>query len=144
MIDEITTRPQSPSSAAEIGRRILRRANIMSRMLGITDEDHIDPVLDRYWFVSPLDRLDAAARIIEDETGCQGGPVERVNITKKPESEPDLELERRFRDRSALDVALYARACARFERFLAANAPADTGADEVLPAVGPPHTGARG
>lgn len=108
-----------------IGKKILGRANIMAKTLGITSVGEIDKVLDRYWFIAPLDQIETAARIIEQVTKRSGKSVEHVNTTQKPDHSLDEKLEAKFRERSSLDCAIYERACARFGSFVQNLRPTD-------------------
>jgi len=96
---------------------LLRRATFISRTLGVKDESQIPGVLDRYWFVVPLDRIDQAARIIEQDVGRTGVPVGRVNVTERQETDFSDAIRQEFRARAALDFSLYEAAKRRFEVF---------------------------
>ena len=95
------------TSLEENRRRVLNRSNFFAKTLGIRSEDKIDTVLDRYWFIAPLDQIDTATRLIEEDTVRKGNPVEQVNTTAKSKDELDLELDQEFRIRSVLDYAIY-------------------------------------
>lgn len=102
---------------AKTAARILERSAFLSRTLGIRAQDEIDVVLNRYWFIAPLDRIDDAARVIETTTGRRGPPVGRIKITEKRNDPLPAGLEAEFREKAALDYAVFERAVARFDAF---------------------------
>ncbi len=110
-------------SPRTVSKRILKRANYFARVLGVSNESEIDKVLDRYWFVAPLTRVEDAAKLIEQTIGKKGPEIGRTNTTSKPQ-EIDVELAREFRDASALDYAIYERASKRFDELMIKNVPA--------------------
>lgn len=108
-------RTQEAQDRTELEDRVLARAYYFSRMLGISSEDEIDSVLNKYWFIAPLDRVDEAARMLEMATGNKGPNVGRHNTTKKPKDGLRDTLEADFRDKAKLDYAIYNRCVARFD-----------------------------
>lgn len=105
-------------SPEDLERRVLQRAGYFARVFGIEDEGRIEQVLERYWFVAPLDRIADAAQIIQVATGRNGLSVGRANVTKRPADLPPSGLEMEFRGRAALDYAIFDRVCSRFEDFI--------------------------
>lgn len=100
---------------------LLRRTHFISKAMGVTDEAQIPEVLDRYWFVAPLEQIAQAARILETETGKTGAPVERINVTELEGAGFSQDIREQFRHRAALDFKLYDAAVRRFETFLAGS-----------------------
>lgn len=90
---------------------LLRRANMFATTLGIRDLDDIDPVLDRYWLVAPLERAQEMADVIAGEVGVAANPLEHLNTTaENAQSDSDAFLpnaEAQFRNAARLDMAIY-------------------------------------
>jgi len=103
---------------AQISKVAMGRANYFARVLGIRDTADIDAVLDRYWFIAPLERIDEAAALIEQETGRKGRRVERLNAAATDQKGPFADLESEFRTASALDYEIRRRAEARFDQLV--------------------------
>ena len=104
-----------PASAQVQTERLLKRAGYFPRILGVQRVEDIEAVLDRYWFIAPLDRVDRAARLIETAAGRRGAPVPVLNATSGDEAAFSPDAEARFREEAALDYALYEAVRARFE-----------------------------
>ncbi len=94
--------------------QMLRRANYYSRVFGLRSEDDFPALFARYWFIAPLDRLDQAVRMIEQETGRRGKRPGLLNATRPWQEDFAPELEEEFRERAWLDYRLYDMACLHF------------------------------
>lgn len=102
----------------KIQKHALARVGFIPATLGIKSEADIDAVLDRYWFMAPLQHIDVAAGLLENATGRKGAEVGQINTTSKPVSMDFLDnIREEFEKRAVLDYAIYRRACKRFEEF---------------------------
>lgn len=94
---------------------LLGRASYFSQTLGIKTKFDIDDVMNKYWFIAPLDKLDLAARLIAVETGKEPKPVGKYNVTMLQDDFINKELQEKFIEEAALDTHIYKRCISRFE-----------------------------
>ena len=94
---------------------LLSRASYFSRTLGIEKKSDAEKVMDKYWFIAPLDKIDLAAKLISLELGKKSEFVETLNTTKSNENFIDKELQEKFMEKAALDTYIYNLCVLRFE-----------------------------
>ena len=98
-------------------RLLLRRSRFFSSTLGILDEYHAKEVLEKYWFIAPLDKIDLAAKLIGLELGKKPKPVDTLNTTTPQDNFFDEELKEKFKASATLDIFIYNLCVLRFEHL---------------------------
>ncbi|WP_158966972.1 hypothetical protein [Paraglaciecola sp. L3A3] len=96
-------------------RLLLGRANYLSSTLGIESKSDAENVMDKYWFIAPLDKIDLAAKLIALEIGKEPKTVGTLNATKSEDDFIDKELQEKFMEKAALDIYVYNLCISRFE-----------------------------
>lgn len=94
---------------------LLGRASYFSRTLGIEKKSDAEKVMDKYWFIAPLDKIDLAAKLIALEFGKKPEFVETLNTTRAEDNFIDKELQEMFMEKAALDMYIYNLCISRFE-----------------------------
>jgi hypothetical protein len=96
---------------------LLRRVRYFVDALGIEDESDAERVLDKYWFVAPLDKIDYAAHLIASEIGNDYVPIECLNTTPSMDDFFEEELLNEFSNQSTLDLYVYSLCVSRFNQL---------------------------
>ena len=94
---------------------LLSRASYFSRTLGINDKSNAEEVIEKYWFIAPLKKIDIAAKIISLELEKELKPVGSLNTTTFLDNFNDEELKAKFREKATLDEFIYNLCVSRFE-----------------------------
>lgn len=98
-------------------RLLLSRSRYFSITLGVKDENHAKEVMDKYWFIAPLNKIDLAAKIVAYELGKEPITVQKLNTTQVYDGFFDKELLEKFQAASTLDTFIYNLCVSRFEHL---------------------------
>lgn len=94
---------------------LLGRASYFSQTLGIEKKSDAEKVMDKYWFIAPLYKINLAAKLIALEFGKEPQPVKTLNTTSSQDLFFDKELQEKFMEKAALDRYIYNLCISRFE-----------------------------